>query len=154
MLEAKYDRVRNILHLIGVIDETTSIREHLEDTLTKLNLDASGIERINSFGVRVWLETFKEFQHLNITLINCSQVLVDQFNMIPEMLDNLGIESFYASYYCEKCDKEQSVLLNCVEDFPVREDPIESPDRMCDCGTKMRFYEEEEEYLGLLELID
>lgn len=77
---------------------------------TSVNLD--GVTSINSMGVRVWLNFMKNFRlNHEIILQKCPVDVVMQINMIPDFLGMGQVESFYAPYFCEKCNRSYQMLF-------------------------------------------
>ncbi len=69
---------------------------------------------INSSGIKTWVKLMYELSDLegvNITLRNCQPLILDQINMIEGFLPPNGtVESIHVRLFCEKCEKEFSVL--------------------------------------------
>ena len=89
-----------------------------------LLIDMAEIERINSCGVRDWVNWNNQIQALGIAviLLRCSPVVVAQANMVTNFAADAFIHSFYAPYVHPDTGEEQSVLLFTEEirkTFPV-----------------------------------
>ena len=89
---------------------------------TLLNLE--GVTSINSLGVRVWLNFMKNFRlNHEITLQKCPVEIVMQINMIPDFLGMGHVESFFAPYFCEGCNRSYQTLFlteDIKKDFGLR----------------------------------
>ena len=146
---------RTIIKLSGVINERTELDE-LFETLEgdKLSINLKGITRINSCGVRSWVNATKPLaDRFQIEYVECSRAIVDQLNMIVNFLSSGKIVSLYAPYYCENCDREYETLIIIDEHFADEEDreEPEAPDAECPkCGKPMEFNEDEEKYFSFL----
>lgn len=79
----------------------------------KVLIDLEGVTSINSMGVRVWLNFMKNFRLTHeITLLKCPVDLVMQINMIPAFLGMGQVETFYAPYFCESCNRSYQKLFS------------------------------------------
>ena len=96
------------------------IDEHLLDGLRDLAgrvgkqvvLDLSGIQQINSIGVRSWLEFMRVFgEDRRVRLKDCSADLAAQMAMIPGVMGEAAVDSFYVSLFCADCSTQGAVLL-------------------------------------------
>lgn len=123
------------LKLTGVIDEDNT----LASTLKKIDgrtvvLDLSGVERINSCGVRDWVNWINDLEGRGhqVVLVRCSPSIVTQINMVHNFTGGARVRSFFAPYYCARCDREELKLLN-VEDFAGQEEPAAPPHRGRGC---------------------
>ncbi|MDY0058942.1 MAG: hypothetical protein RBU45_03965 [Myxococcota bacterium] len=99
-----------LLQLVGVIDEDSALHEATRDLPggTLAVIDTAGVTRINSCGVREWVNWLTSLQarDIGIVLLNCSVHIVDQINMVHNFIGTGRIKSFFAPYYCEQCDRE------------------------------------------------
>jgi hypothetical protein len=73
----------------------------------------------------------KQMVGKKVIYINCPSILVQQINLVQGLLPADGeILTFMAPYFCEKCDKEYSVLINSkdIREFkaPQTKCPIDS----------------------------
>lgn len=109
-------RVENgieVVELVGDIDEDSDFSELvalLRGKEARLNL--RGIARINSIGVREWVNFVREVgEGSKITLEECSPVVVTQLNMIANFAGAADIRSVVAPYVCDECGNEEDVLL-------------------------------------------
>jgi len=143
------------LFLSGEINERTEFAAIFEDiSTTALVVNLKGITRINSCGVRDWVNATKPLaSRLKISYVECSRAIVDQLNMIVNFLSAGKIVSFYAPYFCEKCDAERDMLIEIDASYPEEEDREEpsAPELVCpECNAEMCFNEDEEKYLSFL----
>lgn len=112
--------------------------------------DLSGIKRINTHGVREWMNFVGTLSNdLTITYERCSPVFVGQANRTAGFLKHGKIVSFAAPYFCETCGTSIEVMLDAKADFAGP--PHKAPDRECAaCKTALRFDDVEDTYLAFL----
>lgn len=144
-----------VLTLEGVINERTNLDDILQDTQPgKLIINLRGITRINSCGVRDWVNAIRKLAGKNeIEYVECSRAIVDQLIMITNFLQPGRIVSFYAPYHCEECAEPHEALINISEHFDPDEDfeDAEAPEFECPkCGKVMEFAEDESAYFFFL----
>lgn len=112
--------------------------------------DLGGITRINSTGVREWIQFVNHMPgNLEVTYERCASAIILQTNMISNFLRGGKIVSFAAPYYCEKCSQASEVLLDVNKDLPDRK-PTAPPRRCGQCGGSLVFDDVEENYLAFL----
>lgn len=89
----------------GVLDEQSApILAELAAELTaspSIELDVAGVRRINSLGVRAWIDFMRTLDKRTVTLLRCSPSFVDQLNMVSDFRGHARISSFLAPYVCE-----------------------------------------------------
>lgn len=141
------------LKLRGVIDEDnelTGIESQLSAGVTVLDL--ADIERINSCGVRDWVNWLGRIEKLGARLVfvNCSPAIVAQMNLVHNFSASGIVKSFYAPYFCPRCNKERLLRLE-TRDL-VHQTPISSaPTCRCDdCDGPMDFDDMEESYFAFM----
>lgn len=141
------------LKLRGVIDEDnelTGIEGQLSAGVTVLDL--ADIERINSCGVRDWVNWLGRIEKLGARLVfvNCSPAIVAQMNLVHNFSASGIVKSFYAPYFCPRCNKERLLKLE-TRDL-VHQTPITSaPTCRCDdCDGPMDFDDMEESYFAFM----
>jgi anti-anti-sigma regulatory factor len=139
-----------VLH--GCIDEYAELPALLARIEPPLTVDLSGVEFINSEGVRDWANLLRAALRLGpVTLRGCSEPMVHLFNMVTITVDGTTIESFQAPYSCASCGREASVTLDVARDLADGPDST-PPDRPCaECSGSMRFAELPGRYLAFLE---
>ncbi len=139
------------LKLKGILDEDNLLANLLSQIQGRLLLiDMAEIERINSCGVRDWVNWINQIQALGIAviLLRCSPVVVSQANMVANFAADAFIHSFYAPYVHPDTGEEQSVLLF-TED--IRQNlPIRAPKIFNENGEELEFDEFEESYFAFI----
>ena len=139
------------LKLKGVLDEDNLLANLLSQIQGRLLLiDMAEIERINSCGVRDWVNWLNQIQALGVAviLLRCSPVVVSQANMVANFASDAFIHSFYAPYVHPDTGDEQSVLLF-TEDIRQNQ-PIRAPKIFNDNGEELEFDEFEESYFAFI----
>ena len=107
------------LRLTGVIDEDNRLDrlgEQLEGA-TAVAIDTAQVTRINSCGVRDWVNWLAALERrgLQVVLVSCSVHIVEQINMVHNFIGGGRIKSFFSPYYCEDCDRELLEYLEVAE---------------------------------------
>lgn len=122
------------LRMRGVLDERTRLADAISDLPRDVDviIDLSGVERINSFGVREWISFLRLFEGRGGALVleGCSLPIVAQMAVVQNFLGPARVRSFYAPYLCRGC-KAESVELIEVADLG-RDRKL--PPRRCRCG--------------------
>ncbi len=158
--------------LRGEIDENADFSELRIALRGNVELSLEGITRINSCGVREWVNFVRGLEAVRaLWFARCSPPVVLQLNTIYNFRGRARVSSFMAPYVCEACHGDEYKLLDVGEHFPdltrrsVRVGALASPSvlatvpafRCRRCGGVMIFDELPERYLSVLseaELID
>src|ERR1041384_8447303 len=108
--------------LSGVIDEDNELAE-LTDRIGQGTavIDLSEIERINSCGVRDWVNWLGEIEKggAKPVLVECSPAIVAQINLVNNFTGTGVVKSFFAPYFCPACDLEKVLLVEAAELGPA-----------------------------------
>lgn len=130
------------LVLRGTISERTELALP-EQIGAQVVVDASGVERINSMGVRTWISFIDRLTALGVpvTVRRLSPVLVIQASMISAFLGRAQIESFLAPYYCPGCDGSFEQPFGISDPVP---DALACPK----CGAAMELDADRDAYLA------
>ncbi len=137
--------------LAGVIDEDNELA-NIVDRIPRGTavIDLGEIERINSCGVRDWVNwlTRLEAQGTRIVLVECSPAIVAQINLVNNFTGNGVVKSFFVPYFCPECDEEKVLL---VETSDMGPPPHEPPMCRCDeCDLVMDFDDMPDSYFAFL----
>jgi hypothetical protein len=136
----------------GVIDEFSDLSEIFgSHSSGDIWIDLGDVTRINSSGIRIWMQSIFAFKG-KIHLHNCSMVMVDQFVMIPSLVnaDRL-VESFYVHFVCDDCGIEARDLVKIGEDIDASNYEDFPQERACaKCGGTMMFDHSPELYFSFL----
>jgi anti-anti-sigma regulatory factor len=135
----------------GVIDEDNELVE-LTDRIPPgtVVIDLADIERINSCGVRDWVNWLTRIERngARVVLVECSPSIVSQINLVNNFTGNGVVKSFYAPYFCPNCEREKVLLVEANELPPP---PHRAPICRCDeCDGVMDFDDMEDSYFAFL----
>ncbi|MBV8759467.1 MAG: hypothetical protein JO257_19420 [Deltaproteobacteria bacterium] len=135
----------------GVIDEDNE----LNDLVDKIPagtavIDLGEIERINSCGVRDWVNWLSKLETngTRSVLVECSPAIVAQINLVNNFTGSGVVKSFYVPYFCPECDEEKVLLVEASDMGPP---PHEPPTCRCDeCDLVMDFDDMPDSYFAFL----
>jgi anti-anti-sigma regulatory factor len=135
----------------GVIDEDNELGD-LVDKIPQGTavIDLGEIERINSCGVRDWVNWLSklEYNGTRSVLVECSPSIVAQINLVNNFTGNGVVKSFYVPYFCPECDEEKVLLVEATDMGPP---PHEPPTCRCDeCDLVMDFDDMPDSYFAFL----
>lgn len=143
------------LKVSGVVDEDNTLAGSLKkiDGRTVI-VDLSEVTRINSCGVRDWVNWLNDLgaRGKRVIFVRCSPCIVNQINLVNNFVGGGMVKSFFAPYYCPRCDLEQMELLQ-VEAFAGMPQPAAPPVRGGNCNQvtcEMGFDDIEEAYFAFL----
>jgi anti-anti-sigma regulatory factor len=135
----------------GVIDEDNELGDLVEKIPTGTAvIDLGEIERINSCGVRDWVNWLSklEYHGTRSVLVECSPAIVAQINLVNNFTGNGVVKSFYVPYFCPECDEEKVLLVEASDMGPP---PHEPPTCRCDeCDLVMDFDDMPDSYFAFL----
>jgi anti-anti-sigma factor len=137
--------------LTGVIDEDNELTE-LTDKIPSgtVVIDLGEVERINSCGVRDWVNWLSKVESKNaeVVLVECSPAIVAQINLVNNFTGQGTVKSFYVPYFCPECDEEKVLLCEAGDMGPP---PHEPPTCRCDeCDLVMDFDDMPDSYFAFL----
>ena len=149
-IERKDESNASVIAVKGVIDEDAEFKTAFADLKPKVSIDLEGVSFINSCGVREWVRAVQDFpKQAEVQFVKCAPRIVEQANYVANFTGRGKIVSFFAPYYCPKCQKERSTLLKSA-DFKSGP-PSKAPSQKCPaCGSAMDFDDIEEEYFSFL----
>jgi anti-anti-sigma regulatory factor len=137
--------------LSGVIDEDNELTD-LSDKIPPGTavIDLGDIERINSCGVRDWVNWLGKVEKnsTSVVLVACSPAIVAQINLVNNFTGSGVVKSFYVPYFCPECDEEKVLLVETADMGPP---PHEPPTCRCDeCDLVMDFDDMPDSYFAFL----
>jgi hypothetical protein len=135
--------------LHGPVDEDANFAPLVEQLRAKgrVRFDLSGIARINSCGVREWVNFIRALPNgCTVELEKCTPAVVSQLNMISNFAGTARILSVHAPFVCDQCGHEEDVLIN-VETGKA---PKLAEMRCKSCGGPMEFDDVEDSYFSFL----
>jgi len=130
------------------MDEFMDLLPLKESPHSHLVLNLNGIYRINSMGIKKWVETLRELlaEGKKITYVECSEVVVEMCNISLAFVMGVEIHSFEVTLGCENCEVYVSKIFTREEVEP----DLVPPEIPCpECGRIMEL--EEEDLLDFLE---
>lgn len=136
------------VELIGSIDEDADFKDIQGLDQKSMSFDFKEVSMINSCGIREWIRFLESVpERTSITYNNCPQIIIEQINMVHGFFrKGATINSFYAPYFCENCNKEAKVHLE-TKDVKNRKAPkVDCPT----CGKPMDFDAIEGQYFSFL----
>ena len=106
------------IELAGVID-ASDLNAILGEVKGPVDINCSGVTRINSAGVRSWLFYFTSLlvSKFPVKLKEVSFVLVEQLNLIQNFAGFAEVISVMTPYVCSKCKHEFQVVMK-KEEIP------------------------------------
>jgi hypothetical protein len=144
---------RLVVQLRGEINENADFAELGRQLQGDVTLFLDGITRINSCGVREWVNFMRDLSLPSLVFAKCSPPVVMQLNAIYNFRGAARVESFMAPYVCETCHVDEYKLLEVAEHFPDRGagQAVHVPAFRCArCRGVMTFDELPERYLAFL----
>jgi hypothetical protein len=136
--------------LNGPVEESGSLpKPNGVNTDSTILVDASGVERINSPGVRMWIAWMEQLSdnRTDVILLNCSPAIVGQLNLSEKFAHHTYVLSYNAPYFCETCDQELLVPLT-VSDTNNLERSA-APPKTCEvCKSNLAFDDIEESFFA------
>ena len=137
--------------LAGVIDEDNELTD-LTDKIPAGTcvIDLGEVERINSCGVRDWVNWLSRIEkgRTDVILVECSPAIVAQINLVNNFTGTGVVKSFYVPYFCPECDEEKVLLCDAADMGPP---PHEPPTCRCDeCDLVMDFDDMPDSYFAFL----
>jgi anti-anti-sigma regulatory factor len=141
------------LLLSGAIDETAGLMDLLGRAQGgRLVLDLGGVTFINSLGVRDWIrmQAAATQAGVRIELRRVAEVIIHQLNMIIATRGTAHVTSFFAPYACDRCGREESLLIDAVANAQQLAQ-LQAPPMTCpECGGQMAFNDFPERYFSFL----
>ncbi|MBC7793633.1 MAG: hypothetical protein H7Z43_07980 [Clostridia bacterium] len=139
---------RTRVSILGSVDEEADF-EPLKARLAKelqLSFDLAGLTRINSCGVREWVNFIRGLASASIELEKCSPPFVAQINMISNFVGSARVRSIVAEFVCHTCRHEQQFIFDLSNGVP------DLSTRRCEkCGQEsLEFDDLPEHYLAFL----
>lgn len=137
------------LALSGEIDELSDFASLLRDLGESSLLSLKDVSRINSTGVREWLNFMRaaKEQGRRLILEECSVAIVAQLNMISGFALDADVRSVYAPYVCPECDSAAQRLVDVKPDVHAQ---VEQPMPCPSCGCDMDFDELPQHYFAFM----
>lgn len=137
-----------VWELAGEVDEHVDFAPLLARLSGHVVFDLARLRRINSQGVRAWIDFLRDVPVRTLVFRRCSPAVITQVNMIANFRGPATIESFLAPYVCDACGTEIEHLIE-VADQRRRGHYV--PEVRCpSCGAAMAFDDVVDRYLSFL----
>src|SRR5262249_21158425 len=146
---AHNDGPRPLVYVRGEVNELSHF-ERLRARLPRtFDFDLSGVLRLNSAGIRNWIEFLRSVPpDVSYSMVRCSVQYIVQAAMMPDMRGRGAIASFFSPYRCEDCDRESERLFQTAAfGGSVRS----MPQFGCPCGGVLVFDDLEDRFLSFLD---
>lgn len=142
---------KTVYKLDGVINEEVDLGFMSELPAGPVVINTKDVERINSCGVREWIQALKTVPDgVNLEYTECSPAFLDQINMISNFTGDGEVKSIYVPYVCESCDGKKDVLVDFSE--ALKDDELELPEITCtDCDEEMELGDDPDQLFSFLE---
>jgi hypothetical protein len=146
--EFKVENADGQVRLSGVIDEHADLSFLSSLVGPKVVMNLRGVRRINSYGVRHWMEHIRKVPpSVQMEVIEIPPPIVDQVNMVHGFMGRGKVVSFYVPYTCGNCEEYREQLVTSSE---VRAKKA-LPEVKCPaCDSVMEVDDVEEQYLQIL----
>ncbi len=126
----KISRTGATLKISGVIDEHADFTPLLSEP-APLTLDFSGVERVNSVGLRTWMRFMTQWGDKDLTYVGCPVVVVDQLAIIPALMGikrrAAMVQSACIGFECLKCGHQEDRCLDRSDVHPTPDQSQLSP---------------------------
>ncbi|MCB0309450.1 MAG: hypothetical protein KDD48_08765 [Bdellovibrionales bacterium] len=143
------------IFLSGMITEDSQLEQIDTDGESTAIIDLSKITRINSYGIRQWINNLKRLNEKTsqIVFTRCPPAIVEQFNMISNFGAGGFVYSFFLPFYSEKLEKDALVILEINDDVRQmnHEDIIEKSLQSLTDADDYVFNDIEDEYFSFLQ---
>lgn len=132
----------------GGIDEFFHFKRLPIHTRPTIEFNLKDVRTFNSCGTREWIFFLRSFPATSQKkVLECSVVMFDQYNIVPQLFEGMSILSFYAPYFCPQCDREVVVLIQTAEHIQTLQ-LGDAPQILHDCKTPLEFDALEECYFN------
>ena len=137
---------RALVTISGVIDENADFGALVAVDGKPVEVNLKGVRRINSFGVRTWIDAVRRIKPTTpVCFVQAPPPVIDQCNMVSGFLGHGVLVSFFAPMTCEECDEHLDQLF---ETERCRALGGKLPPTPCPrCGRNMEVDDLEEQYL-------
>jgi len=104
------ERTQVVIH--GDITEHAAFDELAAQLSGAVEFDLSGVRYMNSAGVRHWVMFLEKLDRVKAyRFVRCSVAFVAQATMVARLIGSGHVESFWAPYICESCERAEQRLL-------------------------------------------
>ncbi len=139
-----------VMRLSGSIEENVNFSQLIGPVTGELHVNCKGVPRINSVGVKAWIQFFQGLASKGVKLkfLECSTAIVEQINLISNFTCGGEVESIFVPYSCSNCKSE---LVGLYKTEALKKIQFNIPELKCSkCGGKSVFDDIPEEYFQFL----
>jgi len=152
MLNVVKEQKGNVLmvRMTGSIEESVDFDKLIGPSPQELHINCKGVPRINSVGVKAWIQFFKSVSSKGTKLrfLECSVAIVEQINLISNFTCGGVVESIFVPFSCGNCKSE---LVGLFKTEALQKVNFAIPDLKCSkCGGSASFDDIPEEYFSFL----
>ena len=141
----------SVVKLVGFLDEENKLKRLVEKIPAgTAMIDLAGVERINSLGIRDWVNWMAalEANGTRPVLVSCSPAIVAQINLVKNFTGHGAVKSFQVPYHCRECDEDRVIV---VETSDMSSPDVPPPSVRCkSCERDMDVDEMPESYFAFL----
>jgi hypothetical protein len=137
-----------VFELAGEVDEHVDFSPLMSKLSGHVVFDLARLRRINSQGVRAWIDFLNDVPVRTLVFRRCSPAVITQVNMIANFRGPATIESFLAPYACDACGTEVEHLIEVADQR--RRGPSVPAVACPTCGSAMAFDDVADRYLSFL----
>jgi hypothetical protein len=137
-----------VVELAGEVDEHVDFAPLTARLSGHVVFDLARVRRINSQGVRAWIDFLRDAPVRTLVFRRCSPAVITQVNMIANFRGPATIESFLAPYVCDACGGEVEHLIDVADQR--RRGGAMPPVKCPSCGAAMQFDDVPDRYLSFL----
>jgi len=134
--------------VVGRIDENADLNALAQEIPAKgATIDLAGLTRINSIGVREWMDFVSSLDPRPLRLERCAPVFVEQLNAIANFAGGAELVSVLSAYECEADGDSINVDVKIAD---ARANRMPHPPRCPRCGVEMIPAQENDLYYRFL----
>ncbi len=133
--------------LLGAIDDTVDLGPVFSGLTPQVELDLRGVERINSVGVRNWVEAMNKLSTVHeFTIEAVSYPIVMQAICVRRFFGAGRVESCMAPFFCPSCSRAENVV--------VRRSELGSSltEKRCSSCSEQMYFDELDQYFQVFEV--
>lgn len=139
-IEISKDGEQTLVVLRGSIDEHTDLEAIAQDISGgSVKIDASGVSRINSCGVREWINFMRQMSSVEVSLYGCSVPFVIQLNAIFNLRGHATVASIAVPVWCDECENGSEQVISLPDGVTDPHEILRNLKPCSECGGEMEF---------------
>jgi|GEM_PF-1245113 len=109
-LDGIIDEHNSLAQILTALGESSAVGAANNDTLV---VDMGGIKRLNSVGVRDWVNWLRAIRkkYRTVILFDCPAPVMNEVNFVKNFAEGAYITTFVAPLFCLRCQKEEARIL-------------------------------------------